>query len=113
VAVAGQLLLKRVMMALGPIPALTPSELVIVLRALLRQPLLYVAGLVYVFGFALWLVVLSRLELSIAYPVLALTYILVPLASHLFFGEAIPPLRWLGMLVIMIGVVIVGISTGG
>lgn len=54
-----------------------------------------------------WLVVLSKVDLSLAYPMLALNYVLVPLTAWLFLGEQVPTLRWLGSGVVIIGVVII------
>jgi drug/metabolite transporter (DMT)-like permease len=57
------------------------------------------------------MIVLSRVNLSFAYPMIALTYVLVPLAAWLFLNEpAIPPIRWVGMCVIIVGVVLVAQS---
>ena len=54
-----------------------------------------------------WLVVLSKVDLSLAYPMLALNYVLVPLTAWVFLGEQVPTLRWLGAGVVIIGVVII------
>ena len=54
-----------------------------------------------------WIVVLSKVDLSLAYPMLALNYVLVPLTAWLFLGEQVPTLRWLGAGVVIIGVVII------
>lgn len=51
-----------------------------------------------------WLWVLSRTQLSLSYPVLALSFPIVVALSGLFFGEAITTLRWLGVVVIVLGV---------
>lgn len=55
-------------------------------------------------GLLLWLVVLGRLELSIAYPMLSLGYVVVMLAARWLFHETIPPRRWLGTALIMLGI---------
>ena len=54
-----------------------------------------------------WIVVLSKVDLSLAYPMLAFNYVLVPLTAWLFLGEQVPTLRWLGAGVVIIGVVII------
>ncbi len=54
-----------------------------------------------------WIVVLSKVDLSLAYPMLALNYVLVPLTAWLFLGEQVPTLRWLGSGVVIVGVVII------
>ncbi len=57
-----------------------------------------------------WIVVLSKIDLSLAYPMLALNYVLVPLTAWLFLNEQVPPLRWLGIGVVIIGVVVISRS---
>lgn len=59
---------------------------------------------VYGLSSVCWLWVLARAPLSFAYPILALTFPIVVLASALFFAELILPLRWLGVGMIMLGV---------
>jgi drug/metabolite transporter (DMT)-like permease len=51
-----------------------------------------------------WLVVLSRVELSFAYPMVSMGYILTLLISWKFLGECISPMRWIAVCVICAGV---------
>ncbi len=63
------------------------------------------AGLIlYGISAICWLWVLSRVQLSYAYPVLALSFPLVVGGSYLFFGEGVSLMRWGGVGVIMLGV---------
>lgn len=55
----------------------------------------------------LWIVVLSKFELSYAYPMLSLGYVFVALGAWLFLGETISPIQWLGIFTIMVGVMMV------
>jgi drug/metabolite transporter (DMT)-like permease len=48
--------------------------------------------------------VLSRVEVSYAYPLLSVGYIVTTFAGWLFFHESIGPTRWAGIVVICIGV---------
>lgn len=57
-----------------------------------------------------WLVTLKRMDLSLAYPMVSIGYILVLLSGALLFHESIPPIRWWGMGLIMIGVIFVSRS---
>jgi len=56
---------------------------------------------------ALWLIVLSKLNLSYAYPLFAMTYVLVPLSAHLVLKEHIPLGMWFGIFIIVFGIVVV------
>ena len=63
------------------------------------------AGFFFVFaGALLWLVVLSRVPLSWAYPLLSLGYLLILLLSNLVLRENLSPIRWFGTIVIIAGV---------
>lgn len=61
----------------------------------------------YFLSAALWLYLLTKLEISIVQPILALTYIVTPVLAIVFIGESVPPARWLGIAIIIIGVYIV------
>ena len=54
-----------------------------------------------------WLVALSRVELSYAYPFISLSYVLVLLASTTLFKEQVSPLRMLGVAAICLGIYVV------
>jgi drug/metabolite transporter (DMT)-like permease len=58
----------------------------------------------------IWLVILSRVELSYAYPMLSLSYVFIVLASWLIFNEHLSLLRLMGVLFISLGVMMVGRS---
>lgn len=66
----------------------------------------------YALSSALWLVVLSRVELSVAYPFGSLSYVIVVLVA-LAMGESVGALRWLGVALIMGGVWAIGGASGG
>ncbi|MBU7008107.1 EamA family transporter [Phosphitispora fastidiosa] len=69
------------------------------------------AGLaLYVVATVVWFVVLSRAELSYAYPMQSMAYIIGVVAAWLLFKETIPTIRWIGVLVIIAGVVLVSYS---
>lgn len=61
----------------------------------------------YVVSVIVWLMVLSRVDVSYAYPLLSVGYIVVALAGRIFFEEALGPVRWTGILVIYVGVYLV------
>jgi drug/metabolite transporter (DMT)-like permease len=53
-----------------------------------------------------WILVLQKMELGRAYPMMAVAFILVPIGSHFLFGEKLPPMYFLGVLLISIGIVV-------
>jgi drug/metabolite transporter (DMT)-like permease len=66
----------------------------------------YIVLGVLIFGLAgvLWIVSLSKVDLSFAYPVTSLSYTLIAIASYYLFGEAITIYRCLGIVIVTIGV---------
>ncbi|MDR3047798.1 MAG: EamA family transporter [Bacteroidales bacterium] len=55
----------------------------------------------------LWLYILKHFDFSIAYPITALGYVFGMLFAFFIFHETIPLTRWLGMFLIMAGVVLI------
>lgn len=53
-----------------------------------------------------WVWLLQRVELGRVYPIMALAFVLVPLGSHLAFGERFPPQYFAGVALIVVGIVV-------
>lgn len=83
-----------------------------VLSSAAGRPVVWVGLISYALSSALWLVVLSRVELSVAYPLGSLSYVIVVLAS-LVMGEYVGTLRWLGVALIVSGVWAIGATGAG
>lgn len=66
------------------------------------------AGLaIFAVSAVLWLFALSRASLSFAYPFAALGYVIIVAASILFLGEHVPLLGWVGVALIVLGIVLI------
>ena len=107
ISVIGQVSLKVGMNQVGAIDAESLTRPMETLKRVFSTPLVWLGLGCYGVSALFWLVVLSRLDLSYAYLMLASMYVLIPPVSWLFLGERIPPMRWLGMVVVVLGVVIV------
>jgi multidrug transporter EmrE-like cation transporter len=104
-----QLLLKAGVGPLGVLSVGPDNLLATAGRVLSQWPI--VAGLAcYVVSVGVWIVGLSRVEVSIAYPMLSLGYVVNALAAWWLFGEALGPMRWAGMLLILAGVFVMSRS---
>lgn len=64
----------------------------------------------HVLALAVWLVALSRVEVTFAYPFLAFGYVFVGLLAWTWLGEDLNPVRLVGMTVIVIGIIVVSRS---
>ena len=66
------------------------------------------AGMFLYFGASVvWAYLLTRLSLSYVQPILALTYVVTPILAIILLNENVPAMRWLGIVVIILGVFIV------
>jgi drug/metabolite transporter (DMT)-like permease len=66
-----------------------------------------IALCIYVLTSFIWIWLLSRIPLSIAYPFLALSFALTPLAAMLWLHERVSWSHWLGVLLVFAGVVLI------
>ena len=64
----------------------------------------------YVVSVVVWILALSRVEVSIAYPMLSIGYIVNALAAWYLLGEAVTPMRLVGIGIIIVGVFVVARS---
>ena len=100
---AAQLVLKKGMSQIGSVQIDAASVLTMILKASAN---LYVwTGLLfYVVSFVVWLMVLSRVEVSYAYPFLSIGYIIAAFAGYFYFSESMTMSRIGGILIICAGV---------
>jgi undecaprenyl phosphate-alpha-L-ara4N flippase subunit ArnE len=62
------------------------------------------SGLCALAAMGTWIYVLKHYEFSLAYPSLSISYTIGLLSAYFFLHEAIPISRWIGVIIIMIGV---------
>jgi drug/metabolite transporter (DMT)-like permease len=79
-------------------------------RKVMTGPAIWVGVALYAIEFGAWLFVLSRLDLSIAFPLASLSYCGVAIASRVILGEPVSSRRWTGTILIAAGAAIVSAS---
>jgi len=65
---------------------------------------LWLGIFVFALNFFVWIVILYKVPLSIAMPVGSFCYIFVPICALLFLHEDISPVRWAGIICIVLGI---------
>jgi len=101
--VTGQLLVKWGMLAVGPMPQERDQLLGFIWRAFANWGVftgLACAGIAALF----WILAMSKSDISFAYPFMGLAIVLVLALSPLLFQENVPLTRWLGVLVVCLGI---------
>lgn len=104
---AGQTLLK---LGLNKVTEDGVSGAMPTLLAAARQPLIYGGLTLFVGSVLLWMIVLSRVELSWGYPLLGLSYVTVTLVGVFVFNEHLSLQRLVGTAIVLLGALLVGRS---
>lgn len=78
--------------------------------SILLSPLVILGFLLYTISGLFWLYGLTKVDLSFAYPFLALSYVLILLFCRFYLGEDISSVRWIGVLLILFGVIFISRS---
>lgn len=103
-ALSGQILMKKGMNRIGAITFAQPAKLL----QIATEPLVIGGVLLMACGALVWLVILSRADLSYALPLFGgIAYLILPVISWVFLGEPMTLTRLLGILLISGGVFLV------
>ena len=103
----GDILLAKGMKELGDISTMNLRTIIdTVVRAITNPKLMAGTAMLAVFFF-LWLAVLSWEDLSVALPMQALNYVLVAVLAKYYLHEQVSPLRWAGIILVSIGVMMI------
>lgn len=72
----------------------------------------YIIGglVIYAVATVLWLYLLSKFDLNYIYPIVSLSFVMAALVSHFILKESVPLNRWVGVVIITIGVLITAIK---
>ena len=106
---AAQLMLKHGMMTLGPLSFEGVNPLLKILQ-IVFSPWVFLGLCVFVISMASHLYVLSKVELSFAYPFLSLAYVAVAVFAYFIFREDLNAYRIAGIALICVGTVLIAQS---
>ena len=100
-------MMKQGMIIFGQFPV---TQLLAKILPMLFQPYVFIGILCFGVSSVFWLVVLSRIELSMAYPLVSIAYVVTAIFSYFIFKENVTLIRWIGILTICLGVFLVSRS---
>ena len=106
---AAQIMLKKGMLAIGPLGG-QGRNLLTGIASVVLNPFVFVGLCTFVISMASHLVVLSRVELSYAYPFLSLAYVVVAIYAYVVFGEDLNNYRILGIALVCLGTICISQS---
>lgn len=104
---AAQLCIRKGMLIVGEIGM---TGLVQNLGNMLTNLWLWAAMFCYAISILMWMAVLSKVEVSFAYPFLSVGYVVAALVGYYFFGESLTLTRIAGIIIICIGVYLISRS---
>ncbi len=83
------------------------KPIVELMLGLVRTPLFHLALAFYAVATVLWLWLLSRYPLAVAYPIAVLAVVFTPLIDRFGFRQQLPATYWPGLALIIVGVVVI------
>lgn len=99
---AGGILLK-----VGAVQVQYDNGAVEIIRQVIFNWGIAVGALMYFIPVLIWIFLLKKVELSLLQPLFSLVYVITPILAGVFLNESVSAGRWMGIGVILIGVVIV------
>jgi len=105
-----QLFLKSAINSLKVCVSLNLKKIKEFILALIFLPQAWAALLVSIIALCVWLYVLSRVDLSLAFSIGSVHYIFIAISSKLLLKERVGFTRWLGIICIAVGMALVSIS---
>ncbi len=107
-ATGGQLLLKAGMTEVGAVVGVGLDGVLPLIGRVVSTWQVVLGLIMFGLSATFWLVTLSRVPLSVAYPVVSLSYVLILLFSVVVLDERPRPTVWIGALLIVSGISLIG-----
>lgn len=102
-----QLLIRKGMLAIGTVGVANFAQNI---GAMITNVWLWGAMISYAVSILLWMSVLSKVEVSFAYPFLSIGYVFAAVVGYMLFNENLSVTRIAGIIVICIGVILISRS---
>jgi drug/metabolite transporter (DMT)-like permease len=112
-AAVGQILVRYGMQQVGALERWAPPELVAYFTRAASNPYVIGGTLMNAIFYLLFLAALSWSEVTVALPLTALEYAFAAVLAVVVLKEAVPALRWLGIVLVIGGVVLIGLAENG
>ena len=106
----GVVLLKKGMTQIGTVQSITAPEVVRIVKAGLCNPEILLGVFFEALFFVCLLVLMSKSDISFLWPLTALSFVFATLAAIWFLHEQVSPVRWVGVVLIMVGAAFISYS---
>jgi drug/metabolite transporter (DMT)-like permease len=107
---AGVVLLKKGISEVGEIKEIRPAEIVRIFKLGVTRPSVLLGVFFEALFFASLLILMSKADISLLWPLTGLSFVMATFAAIIFLGEKVSPLRWAGVVLIMLGAALISYS---
>jgi drug/metabolite transporter (DMT)-like permease len=104
----GNVLLSKGMKGVGSAKNWAPGEVFHIFASIVTSGYIWLGIACLLSFFVAYMLVLTWADYSYVQPASSFSYAVVALLGYFLLGESVPPLRWIGIFVICVGVFIVG-----
>jgi drug/metabolite transporter (DMT)-like permease len=106
----GVVLLKKGMEHIGDLHGYTVAEVFRVLKAGVTNPQILLGVFFEALFFVCLLILMARSDISFLWPLTALSFVFATFAAIWFLGEKVSAVRWVGVILIMVGAAFISYS---
>ena len=107
---AGVVLLKKGMTEIGEMNGYSAAEIFRVLKAGAVSPQILLGVFFEALFFICLLILMSKSDISFLWPLTALSFVFATFAAIIFLGESVSLLRWIGVILIVLGAAFISYS---
>ncbi len=107
---AGVVLLKKGINQIGEVQKIVPAEVARIIKAGATNPTVLLGVFFEALFFACLLILMSKSDITFLWPLTALSFVMTTFAALIFLGEEVSPVRWAGVVFIMIGAALISYS---
>lgn len=107
---AGVVLLKKGITQVGDVRTVTAAEIIRVVKAGAVSPQILLGVFFEALFFLCLIILMSKSDISFLWPLTALSFVFATFAAILFLGETVSWLRWIGVILIVIGAAFISYS---
>ena len=106
----GVVMLKKGMEKIGDVKKISVSEVARIVKAGATNGSILLGVFFEALFFAILLILMSRSDISLLWPLTGLSFVFATIAAIIFLGEKVSPMRWAGVALIVLGAILIGYS---
>jgi drug/metabolite transporter (DMT)-like permease len=107
---SGVVLLKKGMTQIGDMKKVSASEVARVVKAGATSPSILLGVFFEALFFGCLLILMSKSDIGFLWPLTGLSFVFATFAAMIFLNEKVSPMRWAGVVLVVMGAILIGYS---